>query len=447
MKLWQKKSDSNEIIEDFTVGKDRLLDLKLAYFDVIGSMAHVKMLLETGLLTPAEQVRIHETLVEILRKIENEEFSIREGVEDIHSQVELTLTEILGQTGKKIHTGRSRNDQVLLDLKLFMRYQVSEIVPLAESLFRQLIMLSDRHRSVLMPGYTHFQIAMPSSFGLWFGAYAESLSDDMAMLKAAYELINRNPLGSAAGYGSSFLLNRQMTTDLLAFDTMNFNVVYAQMGRGKAEKSLAVALGSFADSLAKLAYDVILYMSQNYAFISFPEEYTTGSSIMPHKKNPDVFEIIRGKCNQLKALVNEINLLTSNLPSGYHRDMQLLKESLFSGIESLKDCLFMTRFMLDKIEVRENILEDEKYDYLFSVELVNELVRKGKPFRDAYNEVGEKIRDGSYIPDRKIDHSHEGSMGNLMNDRIEERMESYLNFFKKKFVHQNSSIKNLIENN
>jgi len=446
-KLWQKQSEVNKSIERFTVGNDRVLDMQLAYFDVIGSMAHVKMLMEIGILTSEEQKKIHKSLLDVLEKIENNRYSIQEGVEDIHSQVELTLTDLLGDTGKKIHTGRSRNDQVLLDLKLYMRHQISELADLTGSLFSQLIGLSNRYQGVLLPGYTHFQMAMPSSFGLWFGAFAESLADDMVLLRAAFDIINRNPLGSAAGYGSSFPLNRQRTTDLMGFDSMNYNAVYAQMGRGKAEKTLAVALSSFADTVGKLAYDVCLYMGQNFAFISFPEEYTTGSSIMPHKKNPDVFEIIRGKCNQLKSLVNEMNLLISNLPSGYHRDSQLLKERLFNGIESMKECLSMTAFMLDKIRVNEKILEDDKYSYLFSVERVNELVMQGKTFRDAYREVGEKIRKGEFIPDKRLPHTHEGSMGNLMNERIEEQMESHLNYFKSKYAHINRSIKNLLEDN
>ena len=444
MKLWHKKSEVNKLIEQFTIGKDNILDMELAYFDVVGSMAHAKMLSEIGLLSAEEYLKIHQSLTEILKDIENKNFKIQEGVEDIHSQVELTLTERLGETGKRIHTGRSRNDQVLLDLKLYFRWQIYEIIQLTEPLFSRLIDLSNQHREVLLPGYTHFQIAMPSSFGLWFGAYAESLTDDMVLLRAAFEVINRNPLGSAAGYGSSFPLDRQMTTDLLGFDTMNYNVVYAQMGRGKAEKTLAIALGSIADTLGKFSYDACLYMSQNFGFISFPEEYTTGSSIMPHKKNPDVFELIRGKCDQIKSLVTEIGLLTGNLPSGYHRDMQLLKESLFEGIESMKECLFMTHFMLGKIEVRQNILDDEKYDYIFSVELVNELVRAGKSFRDAYREVGKRIAEGDYVPQKELDHTHAGSLGNLKNDEIESLMNQHLNFFKLKYAHIGSVMKNLI---
>ena len=446
MKLWQKQSDVNKIIEQFTIGKDKILDMELAYFDVVGSMAHAKMLLEIGLLTRDEHMKIHHSLIEILKKIENKQFSIQEGVEDIHSQVELTLTAMLDNTGKKIHTGRSRNDQVLLDLKLYFRDQIQQIVQLVNSLFNRLITLSNQYQKVLLPGYTHFQIAMPSSFGLWFGAYAESLTDDMVMLKAAYEIINKNPLGSAAGYGSSFPLNRQMTTDLLGFDSMNFNVIYAQMGRGRAEKVMAIALGSIADTLGKLSYDACLYMSQNFGFISFPEEYTTGSSIMPHKRNPDVFEIIRGKCNQVKSLINEINLLTTNLPSGYHRDTQLLKEGLFDALGSIKECLFMTEFMLEEVKVNENILNDEMYDYLFSVEMVNELVQNGKSFRDAYREVGKRINEGNYTPRKELVHTHDGSLGNLRNDRIEALMQAHLEFFKSKHAQIEISMENLIEN-
>lgn len=447
MKLWQKQSDVNRIIEQFTVGKDQLLDMELAYFDVIGSIAHAKMLREIGLLTPEECKKIHKSLSEILKKIEINDYSIEDGVEDIHSQIELTLTKILEDTGKKIHTGRSRNDQVLLDLKLYFRDQIFGIVQLVESLFNRLILLSNQYREVLLPGYTHFQIAMPSSFGLWFGAYAESLTDDMVMLKAAFDIINRNPLGSAAGYGSSLPLNRQMTTELLGFDSMNFNVIYAQMGRGKVEKTLASALGCFADTLGKLSYDACLYMNQNFGFISFPDEYTTGSSIMPHKKNPDVFEIIRGKCNKIKSLVNEMNLMTANLPSGYHRDSQLLKESIFDGIKSVKECLYMTDFMLAKVQVNKNILDDEKYDYIFSVELVNDLVRKGKSFREAYREVGKRINEGNYAPKKDLQHTHDGSLGNLRNDRIEELMHQHLKYFHSKKSYVENTLKDLIENN
>ncbi|MBR9999989.1 MAG: argininosuccinate lyase [Cyclobacteriaceae bacterium] len=445
MKLWQKSSDVNKTIERFTVGKDKILDMELAYFDVVGSMAHAKMLAKIGILTHEEQIRIQTSLAEILGQIESGKYYIKEGVEDIHSQVELTLTEALGETGKKIHTGRSRNDQVLLDLKLYMRHQIFEIVGHVENLFRRFITLSNQFRHVILPGYTHFQAAMPSSFGLWFGAYAESLADDLVMLKSALEIINRNPLGSAAGYGSSFPLDRQMTTELLAFDSMDYNVVYAQMGRGKAEKVLAAAMGSIADTLGKFSYDVCLYMSQNFGFIRFPDEYTTGSSIMPHKKNPDVFEIIRGKSNRIKSLVNEFNLLTGNLPSGYHREMQLLKESLFDGIHGLKECLYMASFMLEKVQINENIMDDERYNYIYSVELVNDLVRRGTSFREAYREVGKKINEGEYKPRKQLDHTHDGSLGNLMNDRIEALMQAHLDFFKIKNTRIEKSIRTLIE--
>ncbi len=445
MKLWQKKIQVDQSIERFTVGRDRELDLELATYDVIGSMAHIKMLHDTGLLKPSEHVKLHEGLKNILGNINAGKFSIEEGIEDVHSQVEFLLTRNYDDLGKKIHSGRSRNDQVLLDLKLYFRDQIKDLVDIANKLFKQLISLSNQHQKALLPGYTHFQVAMPSSFGLWFGAYAESLADDMVYLKSALEIVNRNPLGSAAGYGSSFPINRQRTTDLLGFDTMNYNVVYAQMGRGRAEKALAVALGSFADTLGKLASDVVLYMSQNFGFISFPEEYTTGSSIMPHKKNPDVFEIIRGKCNKIKSLVNEVNLLTTNLPSGYHREMQLLKESLFESLVSMKRCFHMTSFMFEKIQVNKNILEDERYDYIFSVEMVNDLVKKGKPFRDAYQEVGKKISEGKFKPSKRLKHTHEGSLGNLMNDRIQELMQGHIKFFKLKYAYIDSSIKNLIE--
>jgi argininosuccinate lyase len=443
MKLWQKSSDVNKTIEEFTVGKDKILDLQLAYFDVVGSMAHARMLVQTGILTDVEGLEIHGVLAEILNQLEHGNFTIEEGVEDIHSQVELILTRVLGDTGKKIHTGRSRNDQVLLDLKLYMRHEIFEIIGHVEVLFRQFIALSNEFKQVILPGYTHFQVAMPSSFGLWFGAYAESLADDLVMMKSAFEIINRNPLGSAAGYGSSFPLNRQMTTDQLAFDSMNYNVVYAQMGRGRAEKVLVSALGTLADTLARFSYDACLYMSQNYGFISFPEEYTTGSSIMPHKKNPDVFEIIRGKCNRIKSLVNEFNLLTGNLPSGYHREMQLLKEGLFEGIFNIKDCLFMAAFMLEKIQVNKNIMLDERYKYIYSVESVNELVMQGKSFREAYVEVGKKISEGKYEHGKPLEHTHEGSLGNLMNDRIESLMQTHLDFFRMKNDHISRTINDL----
>jgi argininosuccinate lyase len=402
------------------------------------------MLQEVGLLQKDEFMKLHRELRLILNEVIDGKFTISDGVEDVHSQVEIILIRNLGGVGKKIHSGRSRNDQVLLDLKLYMRQNIETIVELTENLFNRLINLSELYQHVLMPGYTHFQVAMPSSFGLWFGSYAESLTDDLLHLKAAFEIINKNPLGSAAGYGSSFPLNRQLTTDLLGFDDLNYNVVYAQMGRGKAEKVLASSMSLIADTLGKLAADVCLYMGQDFGFISFPDEYTTGSSIMPHKKNPDVFELIRGKCNKIKAISNEINLLTTNLPMGYHRDMQLLKENLFDGIAALKECLYITEFMLGQIKVKDNIIEEDKYKYLFSVEKVNELVLKGLSFRDAYLKVGEMIENGTYKPDYDIRHTHEGSIGNLCNEKIIDKMNLLTNYFSNKFSNIKISLDQLI---
>ena len=447
MKIWKKNYDVNEIIEQFTIGRDRELDLDLAWFDVAGSMAHIKMLQTVGLLRKEEFEELHKGLQLILNDVEEGKFTIADGVEDVHSQVEIILTQNLGEAGKKIHSGRSRNDQVLLDLKLYMRQNIETIVELTENLFNRLINLSELYQHVLMPGYTHFQVAMPSSFGLWFGSFAESITDDLLHLKAAFEIINKNPLGSAAGYGSSFPLDRQQTTDLLGFDDMNYNVVYAQMGRGKAEKVLASSMSLIADTLGKLAADVCLYMGQDFGFITFPDEYTTGSSIMPHKKNPDVFELIRGKCNKIKAISNEINLLTTNLPMGYHRDMQLLKESLFDGIASLKECLYMTEFMLAQIKVNDNIIEDDKYKYLFSVEKVNEFVLEGLSFRDAYRKVSEMIENGTYKPDYNIKHTHEGSIGNLCNDKIVSKMNQLTDYFEIKFKDIKKSLDQLIFRN
>lgn len=429
-KLWQKDISVNEEIDRFTVGMDRQLDLMLAKYDVLGSMAHIKMLKEINLLEERELHVLTEELGNILDVIENGAFVIEEGVEDVHSQVELMLTRKLGDVGKKIHSGRSRNDQVLLDLKLFTRAEMLEIADLVKQLFDRLIALSEKYKNILLPGYTHLQVAMPSSFGLWFGAYAESLADDLAIWKSAFDIVNRNPLGSAAGYGSSFPLNRQMTTELLGFESMNYNVVYAQMGRGKAEKVVANAISMMADTLGKFAMDVCLYMGQNHGFISFPEEYTTGSSIMPHKKNPDVFELIRARSNKLKSLPNEISLIVSNLPSGYHRDLQIIKESFMPAFQNIKDCLYMTWFMLEHIQVKEHILGEEKYKYLFSVELVNQLVLEGMPFRDAYVEVGRRIADGEFNPSGEVHHTHEGSIGNLCNDEIKSRMEAAYKGFK-----------------
>ena len=429
MKLWQKNKDALKEVSQFTVGQDKELDLFLAPFDVIGSLAHIQMLASIGLLEKTERDRLAHALKEIYKEIQNGGFKIDEGVEDIHSQVELMLTARLGALGKKIHSGRSRNDQVLLDIKLFLRNGIQELVGEIKSLFDLLLTLSERHKGKLLPGYTHLQLAMPSSFGLWFGAYAESLVDDVATLHGAYKVANKNPLGSAAGYGSSLPLNRKMTTELLGFGELNYNVVYAQMGRGKTEKIVAAAIGNVAATLGKLSMDACLYLNQNFDFISFPEELTTGSSIMPHKKNPDVFELVRGRCNDLQALPHAIALATSNLPSGYHRDLQLLKEKLFPAFGQIMDCLQMVRLMLSHIEVKEGLLEDEKYKYLFSVEEVHQLVLQGIPFRDAYGRVGQSIERGEFKPIGKIHHTHEGSMGNLCNDEISKMMDKEIQSF------------------
>ncbi|WP_342330095.1 argininosuccinate lyase [Pedobacter sp. FW305-3-2-15-E-R2A2] len=430
MKIWQKNVDVNKDIETFTVGKDRELDLQMAAFDVLGSLAHVEMLESIGLLTAEELVSIQKELKNIYADIEAGRFTIEDTVEDVHSQVEWLLTQRIGDAGKKIHSGRSRNDQVLVDLKLYFRSCIEEMVGNTTVLFTQLIELSNTHKDKLLPGYTHLQIAMPSSFGLWFGAYAESLVDDMELMLAAYKICNKNPLGSAAGYGSSFPLNRTMTTQLLGFENLNYNVVYAQMGRGKTERILGQAMSSVAASLAKMAMDVCLFINQNFGFISFPDELTTGSSIMPHKKNPDVFELIRSRCNKIQALPNEIAMMTTNLPSGYHRDLQLLKENLFPAITSLNECLEMTAYMLQHIRIKDDILADKKYAYLFSVEVVNELALKGIPFREAYKIVGETIENGTFSPSTKVNHTHEGSIGNLCNPEIEGMMEEILSQFK-----------------
>jgi argininosuccinate lyase len=422
MKIWQKNVDVNKDIETFTVGQDRVLDLQMAAFDVLGSLAHVEMLCSIDLLSADELSEIQKELKHIYAEIEAGEFVIEDAVEDVHSQVEWLLTQRIGEAGKKIHSGRSRNDQVLVDLKLFFRDRIEELVGNTESLFAQLISLSNAHKDKLLPGYTHLQIAMPSSFGLWFGAYAESLVDDLELMLAAWKICNKNPLGSAAGYGSSFPLNRSMTTELLGFESLNYNVVYAQMGRGKTERILAQAMSSIAATLAKMAMDVCLFINQNFAFISFPAELTTGSSIMPHKKNPDVFELIRSRCNKIQALPNEIAMMTTNLPSGYHRDLQLLKESLFPAITSLNECLEMATYMLQHIELKDDILSDKKYAYLFSVEVVNELALNGLPFREAYKAVGEMIDNGTFAPGTSINHTHEGSIGNLCNAEIEGMM-------------------------
>ena len=439
MKLWQKTSGTAAEIETFTVGKDAELDMQLAPFDVLGSLAHTRMLERIGLLTAEELEVLQQHLKLIYKDIEAGEFAIEAGVEDIHSQVELELTRRVGDAGKKIHSGRSRNDQVLLDLKLFFRHQLQTTVEGVKGMFDMLQQQSERYKEVLLPGYTHLQVAMPSSFGLWFGAYAESLVDDMHLLHAAYKIADKNPLGSAAGYGSSFPLNRQMTTDLLGFETMNYNVVYAQMGRGKSERVVATAIASVAATVAKMAMDLCLYMNQNFGFITLPDNLTTGSSIMPHKKNPDVFELLRGRCNKLQALPNEISMLLINLPSGYHRDLQLLKENLFPALEDIQRCLEMMTYMLAQVQVRDNILEDEKYQYLFSVDAVNALVLEGMPFRDAYKAVGAQIEEGTFSPAAAVAHTHEGSIGNLCNDKIAELMQQALaqfNFGRVKSAYQ-----------
>lgn len=419
MKIWQKSTEVDGFVESFTVGKDRELDMHLAEADVLGSLAHTRMLAHVGLLDAADLEAVQRGLKEIFHEIGRGEFAIAEGVEDVHSQVEALLTQRVGEAGKKIHSGRSRNDQVLVDLKLYFRNEIENIVGNTERLFAQLIALSEMHKETLMPGYTHLQIAMPSSFGLWFGAYAESLVDDLELMQAAWRVCNKNPLGSAAGYGSSFPLNRRMTTELLGFDDLNYNVVYAQMGRGKTERILAQAMSALAATLAKFAMDACLYINQNFGFISFPDHLTTGSSIMPHKKNPDVFELVRARCNKIQALPNEIALMTTNLPSGYHRDLQLLKENLFPAFQSLNECLEITAFMLEHIDIKQDILKDSKYDYLFSVEVVNKEVLAGVPFREAYRNIGRAIESGTYEPLREISHTHEGSIGNLCNAEIE----------------------------
>ena len=423
MKLWNKGFEPDKAIEEFTVGRDRELDLRLAKYDVQGSMAHIRMLESIGLLASEELPVLLEALEEILHSAEQGDFVIEPGVEDVHSQVELMLTRRLGDVGKKIHSGRSRNDQVLVDLKLMMRDELQNIGRNVVALFEQLQRLSQEHADVLMPGYTHLQVAMPSSFGLWFGAYAESLVDDMQLLSAAYKVANQNPLGSAAGYGSSFPLDREMTTRLLGFETLHYNVVAAQMSRGKTERAAAYALAGVASTLGRFAMDVCLFMCQNFGFVSFPDEFTTGSSIMPHKKNPDVFEIMRGKCNRLQAVPNEISLLTANLPLGYHRDLQLLKDILFPATTELCNCLQMCNMMLQHIRIRRDIIEDSRYDYLFTVEDVNRLVLSGVPFREAYRQVGMQVQQGEYKPTREVEHTHAGSIGNLCNDLIAQKME------------------------
>lgn len=418
MKVWDKGFDTETKVEEFTVGNDRELDLLLAEYDVQASIAHAKMLKHVGILSDEELEGLTTELQQIGREVDEGTFTIEQEFEDIHSKIEHRLTEAVGDAGKKIHTGRSRNDQVLVCLHLYAKNEIDEIKSLIKSLFDRLIELSEQHKDVLMPGYTHFQVAMPSSFGLWFGAYAEQLVDDLYQLNAAYKVADQNPLGSAAGYGSNLPINRSQTTKELDFSTLKYNSVAAQMSRGRLEQSVAMGLSSVAATLARLAMDAVLYAGQNHDFISFPDELTTGSSIMPHKKNPDVFELIRGKCNSIQSLPNQVALINSNLPSGYHREYQILKEALFPAVETLKSCLDMAEFMLQHINVNEDILEDDRYKNLFSVEVVNEQVGKGVPFREAYRDVAEQIKQGTFDPEKQVEHTHEGSIGNLCNDEI-----------------------------
>jgi len=429
MKLWEKNFEINKEIERFTVGRDREMDLYLAKYDVLGSMAHITMLESIGLIGHDELPVLLNELKAIYELAERGEFVIEDDVEDVHSQVEMLLTRKLGDMGKKIHSGRSRNDQVLVDLKLFTRHQLMDVAEEVKTLFDELIQKSEQYKDVLMPGYTHLQVAMPSSFGLWFGAYAESLTDDLLFLQAAYRMTNRNPLGSAAGYGSSFPLNRTMTTELLGFDSMDYNVVYAQMGRGKMETGVAFAIAAIAGTLAKLAFDACLFNSQNFSFVKLPKECTTGSSIMPHKKNPDVFELIRAKSNKLQGLPYQITLIKNNLPVGYFRDLQIIKEVFLPAFDELKDCLQMAAYIINKIEVNDHILDNPMYDPIFSVEEVNRLAAEGMPFRDAYKKVGLDIEAGQFTPNKNIHHTHEGSIGNLCNDKIVTLMNSVLEGF------------------
>jgi argininosuccinate lyase len=446
MKLWQKDKTALKEVESFTIGKDKEFDLLLAPFDILGSIAHITMLESVGLLKKEEKDMLVQGLRDIYKTTLPSHYSrltIQENIEDIHSQIELLLTQKLGDVGKKIHSARSRNDQVLADIKLFLRNELEELVKSIQSLFDLLQTQSEKYKDHLLPGYTHLQLAMPSSFGLWFGAYAESLVDDVVTIKAAYDVVNKNPLGSAAGYGSSFPINRTLTSKLLGFEDLNYNVVYAQMGRGKAERIVAQALANVADTLAKLSMDACLYLNQNFGFISFPAEFTTGSSIMPHKKNPDVFELIRSHCNRIKALPNEIIMMTTNLPSGYHRDLQLLKEHLFPAFKTLRDCIEMAGLMLSNVEIKKDILTDEKYKYLFSVEEVNKLVNAGMPFRDAYKKVGLDIESGKFKYKTSVHHTHQGSIGNLCTDEIKKQMQKIVSSFP--FVTVHIAIKNLIE--
>ncbi len=424
MKLWDKGYTTDNLVDKFTVGKDRILDLKLAKYDIIGNTAHAKMLHKINILTATELASILDGLAQIQITIDNGTFIIEEDFEDVHSKVEFELIKLIGEAGKKIHTARSRNDQVLVDLHLYVKEEINTIKALTKTLFDTLISLSEKHKEILIPGYTHMQVAMPSSFGLWFSAYAESLIDDVILLNAAQKISDQNPLGSAAGYGSSFPIDRTMTTELLGFKSMKYNVVAAQMSRGKLEKTTAFAIASVAGTLSKLSSDICLYMSQNFSFLSFPKELTTGSSIMPHKQNPDVFELIRAKCNKLQNMPSEIMMITNNLTSGYHRDFQLLKENLMGGIDTLKDNLEVSNFMLQYVIINENILDNDIYDYLYSVEEVNKLVLNGTPFRDAYKKLGKEILEGNFTPEKEVNHTHEGSIGNLCLDEIKAKFEA-----------------------
>ena len=442
-KLWEKNVQVDHEVDVFTVGRDREMDLYLAKYDVLGSMAHITMLEKIGLLEADELKQLLAELRKIYAIAETGQFVIEDGIEDVHSQVELMLTRQLGDMGKKIHSGRSRNDQVLVDLKLYTRAEIQELVHLVQELFEVLQQQSERYKEVLLPGYTHLQIAMPSSFGLWFGAYAESLTDDMLLLQAAYRICNRNPLGSAAGYGSSFPLNRQLTTDLLGFDSMDYNVVYAQMGRGKMERTVAFALAGIAGTLSKLAFDACMFNSQNFGFIKLPDKFTTGSSIMPHKKNPDVFELTRAKCNKIQGLPNQITLICNNLPSGYFRDLQIIKEVFLPSFDELKDCLRMVTHMMREVKVNEHILDDDKYSLLFSVEEVNRRVLAGIPFRDAYKQVGLAIEAGEFVADKQVHHTHEGSIGNLCNTEIAALMQKAVDGFH--FERMNAAVDALLQ--
>lgn len=443
MKLWQKNTTSLKEVETFTVGKDREFDLLLAPFDVLGSLAHIKMLNSVGLLNDEDTIELEKALKEIYQNIKEGNFSLDEDVEDIHSQVELSLTKKLDDAGKKIHSARSRNDQVLVDLKLFLRSEIEELVDEIQHFFDLLLKQSEKYKDFLLPGYTHFQLAMPSSFGLWFGAYAESLVDDVITLSSAWKVINKNPLGSAAGFGSSFPINRKMTTELLGFDDLNYNVVYAQMTRGKTEKILSQSMSNIAATLSKMSMDACLYLNQNFGFISFPEDLTTGSSIMSHKKNPDVFELIRAHCNRIQSLPNEITLIISNLPSGYHRDFQLLKENLFPALKNLKDCLQMVVLMIENIEVKPDLLNDEKYKHLFTVEEMNKLVLQGMPLRDAYKKIGEDVENNHFETDFTLKHTHEGSIGNLQTDEIRQMMKNAVSTFN--FTKVKAALQNLLQ--